>query len=540
MLLDMLLSVAANLELTGLYIYGRYPKAIPASPSGWDSTYMVASGNQQDGSLGKVYIDTGMEEGWGSAYIIADTPLLMYRRLYDVTDGSDPDTYDFVHHLGPSGEAAAGRKTVYRCDRQYDDLYGNGFNEVTAICPSPGKYTARNARRLHQYNTSTNMADFKEHHLNKQDGMFVMGNSYFGIMSGVVLFFGGNAPVVCGVTVKQLQDESTTTIDEFEGSNEIYENMSLCHMDSQLLLSYLDSTGINGLKRDDDAGSVSMVSDINHSGCYWACSGELSSFMIKNPKNPAYLCAPYCDINNHLEYLHTPSGNLEIYLTSGCVDWQDTSPDFYGVGISGVTAGDSSTAHSIFPKYYNWQNRRLRGFWEFRTFNWYYFDAGAEGNSFAPSANSYNALIATHYYSKIGKPVNFNGIVYAPIKYDTGYVKIDEGGIEYIDDNIIYGDMKVFNNEVIGIGNEILETIKEYDARVETTNPRPALKKRLVINTFNSKGKLKYNLSQTSTPLPNDKGSMVIHKGVLYIGIGGDKFLYALPTHKKMTLTGEI
>ena len=133
----------------------------------------------------------------------------------------------------------------------------------------------------------------------------------------------------------------------------------------------------------------------------------------------------------------------------------------------------------------------------------------------------------TYYYMRPKKPVQHNGVVYAILEDNSGFLYLGPNGFDYKDDGIIYSDLIKYGNTVYGVGVTYSKnSLDEYNYNMVLTTIKR--NKSTIIS--------KYNASNSRDKTPK----FVIHNGFLYVGIGYGKFLVKKPSHINLSLTSNL
>ena len=136
-------------------------------------------------------------------------------------------------------------------------------------------------------------------------------------------------------------------------------------------------------------------------------------------------------------------------------------------------------------------------------------------------------LPQTYYYMKPRKPIQHNGVVYCILEDNSGYVYLGPNGSEYIDNGVIYSDLIKYGNTIYGIGT------------IATLNQNEKYDYRLVLSVIRRNTSVETSLSSTvyGSRLTN---KFVVHRGLLFIGIGKGRFLVKKPAHTDLCITTNL
>lgn len=393
-------------------------------------------------------------------------PVLMY---VDLQGGS---SYQFNRNM--NGKAADGYN--YTCiPSQFNTsggLFGNGFNSITSIVAQRGRSATGNER----YVTSSGTVD----------GVLHYGERFKTISQSSIMILGVGYHLYSGDTYSY-----------FPGAVPLYTNIS-CDVKNSVALtpekgsiSMIDGSLINNMSF---SFAKSLVTDYNITS--WLVSG---SSQLSNRSNKfGTLCAPF--------------------VGTGCMFYKhdsESSPTSIGYGAASPTnfSNIGLDPESLPIKYYNRQFKV--GFWSSKTMDWYY---NSNGLADCPSSGS---LPKTWYYCEPMYPISHCGTVYVALKDNTGYVKIDAGGPEYIDDDVMYTDLILYDGEIYGVGNHVSERdfgIYSYSFQVRKIH-----------------GKQSTPITVKSRSVNNVSYKFTINRGKLYIGIGNGRFLVKRPSFQTLS-----
>lgn len=427
-----------------------------------------------------------------SGSIEYNKPFLMYK---------DSDTkYAFTDHFSGSGPIANFRGGT--ASGIYADLFGNGFNEVTSLVRTTGRYFGGKKR----YFGHRSQADDYVHtpllkeNIDTWEPLLIFGNAYLQTHTsgGNYVLFGGNVPLVLNVLTPELDigTEQCGLWDDriapLHGGRSLYSERLACHFS------------------DDFFGAVGAdqwhlyPTYTGKSARVWTADHTESQVILRDAEVVSYITTPLC-ASGRLHYMH------------------EHETTWTRIAYSDDPASGIYLASGFFPEtfdkvtYYDRPNRT--GFWSTKTFDWYYTYPSGENSVYEPPSGS---MTKTYYYCQPTCPVQYNGKVYAALKYETGFVHIGTNGPEHIDDGIMYTDLLEYEGNLYGVGNEIKLNKESLDYDYYFT-----------VRQF--KGR---STTALTVPIGDNlivkKAKMVIHNNNLYVGLGDGKFLVKKPSHGDM------
>jgi len=408
-----------------------------------------------------------------------------------------------------TAQEIASRATV-TSTRYYRDLRGAAFREITSVIAMDGTYYTKRKRYTAPEFQPYNAVSVR------QDPLLVFGNHTSTIRvpkhstQGNRYYSAGNIPLVidiprrnqvkAAIVIEKLIPTNYCATSIMDGNLVSYIYDFTTTNDSSIIRTYLR----NGTELVNPTGIISQNVIDTRSGILWL--NNFASQIGLDPENPGYGLFPVAS-SGHIAYRHDGETNS----TSFSLDSGKPNSLFYVSGVFDKTPFN-------FPTYYD---REIKtGFWSTKSFDWHYESPPTIDIQQPPSGD----YAKTYYYSQTTSPVQYRGNIYARMEFNTGFVYIGVDGPEYIDDDIMYTDLMVFEDKLYAVGNEVTldESKLEFNYR-------------FTVRTFEGKRSVEIN-----TPISNDlktrNSRMVIHNNKLYIGIGKARFLVKKPSHNRLSI----
>ena len=520
-----------------LVVYGyEYPHIYTSGISKWDrDCFLYESGTNgktiSSNSSGQDVSFSGVSYKYSYPFIhVLDGNSWLSDFWLDGTDiGKDPTVENYLN--------VTDNGVVYSMLPRPDDtfsgyfagFFGNGFSEITALLSTSFVYNETHGFFTHKLYD----AGWQEEELTHPDiaqfnyvsPILVFGNSTTCVQtSSNDTIFGGCVPIKMNIDRRLFSSQFfefvplyiTSNIADFS-PNYLYGSVSI--LDESMLFRipsfhYWINGRTCGLINSNMAGEW-----INNSGRLWSDVSypNIGRTELINmcPWKPGYLVTPFGG-SGEIYYSHDAITKYKLNYTS-CLT------DSAGLIIPSGTFSD----HRNYPTYFDRPNKN--GFWTSKTFDWWYqpsVDHSSDPVYFAASGNApeppSGAYPKTYYYQRPKCPLQHNGIVYNILEFNTGYVYTGPNGSEYIDDGILYSDLIKYGNTVYGVGVIVDTKNINHTTRLVVTTI-----KRNVSSIIN----IPYNLTGTrNTP------KFLIHNNVLYIGIGGGRFLAKCPSHTDLCI----
>ena len=412
----------------------------------------------------------------------------------------------------------------------FASFFGNGFSEITSLLSIDGAYhngqrgifTHRKATDEYVYHS-----DVVENY--STSPVLIFGNSTLNTTttkgSGI---FGGCVPIVLDID-KRLWDMiglNTINVTSINNNNLNFAPMFLHGSRSLLdtgtlfrIPSYLYYPGGH-----EGIMTSNLYSEwIGNSGRLWTDyswrNGQRTELINMCPWQPGLLTFPFGG-SGQVYYKHDSSDITKVTYTS-----------MYSDSNGLIIPSGTFTDHRNYPTYYD---RPIKtGFWSSKTFDWWYMPAvdhssntlyfAASGNAPEPPSGSYPK---TYYYQRPKCPLQHNGVIYNILEFNTGYICTGPNGSEYIDDNIMYSDLIKYGNTIYGVG-----VIIDSSTEIPTDH--------LILVTIKRNVSTKINLTTTLSGKQRTP-KFLIHKGMLYVGLGGGRFLVKKPSHTDLCITTNL
>lgn len=396
----------------------------------------------------------------------------------------------------------------YGFSGNFGAFFGNGFSEVTSMLSTDLSY--HNGQRgyfmLDDGRTYISYADLIENYSEAPILVFGNSTSYVETTKGSGIF-GGCIPLVIDVDKRILPTGYGT-----EKNTDIFITSGVADFAPGFLHGSRSLMDTNTLFR---IPTYTYKKIINHSNLFqdWPNNtgrlwSDYSNYQANSrtelinicPWLPGLLMTPFGG-SGQIYYKHNSDVEPVKLLYTSMIDNSN--------GI--IIPSGAFTDHRNYPTYFD---RPIKeGFWRDKTFDWWYMSPVPVDTN--PPSGAYPK---TFYYMRPKCPVQHNGIVYCILEFNSGFVYTGPNGSEYIDDGIQYTDLIKYGNTIYGVG------IKDDSI--------------VVVN-------IRRNVSSL-VPIPSSLNGtnltpkFVIHKSMLYLGVGNGKFLVKKPSHIDLSITSNL
>ncbi|HLD91545.1 MAG TPA: hypothetical protein VI911_11155 [Patescibacteria group bacterium] len=398
-------------------------------------------------------------------------------------------------------------------------FFGNGFSEISSILLTELSYhngqRGLNTVYINSASAKQMYGDIIENF--SESPLLIFGNSTIACnttSSGTI--FGGCIPLVMDIDKRLLYNIGISGIlitsqnvdyspNILRGSKSLLDTSILFRINAYLYFPGV-ITGVGSLMVSNlfnyELGEARLWTD------YRWVSGQRTELINLCPWDPGLLTVPFGGASG-LYYKH------EHDVTTSKINYTSML-----VESSGIIIPSSTFVHpGNFPTFYDRPTKD--GFWSTKTFDWYYIP---QSDYFGPPNRAYTK---TYHYMRPRCPVQHNGVVYSILEFNTGFNYIGPDGSEYIDDDILYSDLIKYGNAVYGVGVKVI------------LDDRGNYNYSLVLSTIKRNVSTQVPLSQG---ISGDKQTpkFLIHKGLLYIGIGNGRFLVKKPSHIDLCITSNL